>query len=140
MPKEVEKPAEPLKYGDKVFHAYPGISKHAQVVNIHEFEAEIREYMVLFEFLDQVVVTSERFVKESVAKYADYWKERDQDGCYKNFNTHRLIDSATTVLWREHLHSTREEALTYQKEALELAKKSLQNYEERLNKLFLSTT
>jgi len=38
MTKEIKKPLGTLKYGDKVFHVCPALSKRSQVANIHEFK------------------------------------------------------------------------------------------------------
>jgi hypothetical protein len=120
------------KYGDTVYYPWPPLDGNSSVANIDDFDGAIREYMVLLQVHDQVVVTSKAFVEQQIELHAAYWNEKDEAGCYK-CSTFDFERAATRVYWRDHLFATKKEALDFQKKGLVELRKALDRFEEKLD-------
>lgn len=123
----------PLKYGDKVFYAYPPMDRKTVIVDLDQFEKEIREWTVLFQFEDLVVVTSEEYIQKRVKDSKDYWMEKDEEGRMRNFSTYNLEKAAVSTIYRRSLFASKEEAVTYQKSCIDAAKEAMDRFKAQLD-------
>ncbi len=124
---------EPYKYGDIVYYPYPPLGKN-NVIQLDEFEATIHEYMVLLDREEFVVVTSEKFVADTVAERTAYWNEKDKEGKRHNFSAYELQQATTTTIWRHHVFSSEAAALEHQNECIASSHAVLDRFSEKLAK------
>ena len=125
---------KPFEYGDKVYYAYPPMDRRSVIACLDDFDGKIHEYMVLFQFHDHVVVTSEEYVAKRVKESTDYWNETDEDNYYKNCTPHDMSQAAITTIWRGNLFETREEAVSFQKDCIAEMHRSLDKFAGKLEK------
>lgn len=124
--------AKPYKYGDTVYYAHPPLNKQSVVVKLDDFDAAVTSYAVIFQFHDQVLITSREYVEAQVKVRSDYWNEKNEEGIYTNFSSHDMAHTVTQVVWRELLFPTKAEALAWQRECIAEMRASMERFEKKL--------
>ena len=120
-----------LEYGTVVYYPWPPLDGKTSISNIDDFDGKVREYTVLLQVHDQVVVTSEAHVKQRIEEHTEYWNRKDKDGRYECsvFDFERCV---VRTYWRDHLFATKAEAIEFQKKGLVELQKAFDRFGVRL--------